>query len=212
METKIRIAAGLVVAWLFIAAFGEPSSASAEWYVAGDVGAAFADRLTGVSGTNGLAGLQAPDFDLQNSISYGAKLGYFPEDSWFGIEGEVLQATPHIKNLDDVPGIYLRVTTVGVNFLARYPGRTFQPYAGIGVGAVIAHLSDSATTQSNTDVTSGWNVLAGLRAFVTPYVAVFTEYKYAGATLRFDEAFGTVGGFEGAYRAQYILAGVSYHF
>ena len=212
VETKRTIAAGLVVAWLSIATFWMPSPASAEWYVAGDVGANFADRLTDISGTNGLAGLQAPDFDLKNSVSYGAKLGYFAEHSWFGIEGEVLQTTPHIKNLDDIPGIHLRVTTVGVNFLTRYPGRTFQPYAGVGVGAVIAHLSDSATTQSNTDVTSGWNVLAGLRAFVTPYVAVFTEYKYTGATLRFDQAFVTGGGFEGVYRAQHVLVGLSYHF
>jgi opacity protein-like surface antigen len=185
--------------------------AQAEWYVAGDVGVNFADRLTDISGTGDLAGLQAPDFDLKNSISYGAKLGYFPEHSWFGIEGEVLQTTPHIKSLDNDPGIHLRVTTVGVNFLARYPGRTFQPYVGFGVGTVIAHLSDSATVQSDTDVTGGWNVLAGLRAFVTPYVAVFTEYKYTGATLRFDQAFGT-GGFEGVYRAQHVLVGLSYHF
>ena len=212
VETKIPIATSLVVAWLSLATFGMPSPASAEWYVAGDVGVNFADRLTGISGTNGLEGLQAPDFDLANSVSYGAKLGYFPGDSWFGIEGEVLQSTPHIKNLDDIPGIHLRVTTVGVNLLARYPGRTFQPYAGVGVGTVIAHLSDSATTQSDTDVTSGWNVLAGLRAFVTPYVAVFTEYKYVGTTLRFDQAFGSVGGFEGEYRAQYVLVGLSYHF
>ena len=205
-------AAGLLVAWLLIGTFGIPSRAAAEWYVAGDVGVNFADRLTGISGTNGLAGLQAPDFDLKNSVSYGAKLGYFAEHSWFGIEGEVLQTTPHIKNLDDVPGIHLRVTTVGVNVLARYPGRTFQPYAGVGGGLVIARLSDSATTQSNTDVTRGWNVLAGLRAFVTPYVAIFTEYKYTGATLRFDQAFGAVGGFDGGYRAQHVLVGLSYHF
>ncbi len=212
METKIPIALGLVVAWLSIGTFGMPSPASAEWYVAGDVGVNFADRLTSISGTNSLAGFQAPDFDLKNSVSYGAKLGYFPEHSWFGIEGEVLQSTPHIKNLDDIPGIHLRVTTVGLNLIARYPGRTFQPYAGAGVAAVIAHLGDSATTQSNTDVTSGWNVIAGLRAFVTPYVAVFTEYKYTGATLRFDQAFGTVGGFEGVYRTQFVLVGLSYHF
>ena len=211
METKIPTVASLFVAWFSIATFGIPSPASAEWYVAGDVGANFADRLTGISGTGDLTGLQAPDFDLKNSISYGAKLGYFPEHSWFGIEGEVLQTTPHIKNLDNDPGIHLRVTTVGVNFLARYPGRTFQPYVGVGVGTVIAHLSDTATVQSDTDVTSGWNVLAGLRGFVTPYVAIFTEYKYTGATLRFDEAFGT-GGFEGVYRAQHVLVGLSYHF
>ena len=168
----------------------------------------------GVSGTGDLTGVEprSPDFDLKNSISYGAKLGYFPEHSWFGIEGEVLQTTPHIKNLDNDPGIHLRVTTVGINFLARYPGRTFQPYVGVGVGTAIAHLSDTATVQSDTDVTSGWNVLAGLRGFVTPYVAIFTEYKYTGATLRFNHAFVTGGGFEGVYRAQHVLVGLSYHF
>jgi len=209
VETKIPIAAGLFVAWLSIATFGMPGPASAEWYVAGNVGVNFADRLTGISGTGDEP--RSPDFDLKNSISYGAKLGYFPEHSWFGIEGEVLQTTPHIKNLDNDPGIHLRVTTVGVNFLARYPGRTFQPYVGVGVGTAIAHLSDTATVQSDTDVTSGWNVLVGLRGFVTPYVAIFTEYKHTGATLRFDQAFGT-GGFEGVYRAQHVLVGISYHF
>ena len=180
METKIPIAAGFVVAWLSIATFGMPTLAFSEWYVAGDVGANFADRLTGISGTGDLTGLQAPDFDLKNSVSYGAKLGYFREHSWFGIEGEVLRTTPHIKNLDDVPGIHLNVTTIAVNILARYPGRTFQPYVGVGVGPVIAHLSDSATTQSNTDVASGWNVLVGLRAFVTPYVAVLPNTNIQG--------------------------------
>ena len=187
--------------------------AQAEWYVAGDVGANFADRLTGISGTGDLTGVEprSPNFDLKNSVSYGAKLGYFHEHSWFGIEGEVLQTTPHIKNLNEDPGIHLRVTTVGVNLLARYPGRTFQPYAGVGLGTAIAHLSDTATVQSDTDVATGWNLLAGLRAFVTPHVAIFTEYKHTGATLRFDQAFGT-GGFEGVYRAQHVLVGLSYHF
>ena len=214
VEIKIPIAAGLVVAWLSIMTFGMPNPAFAERYVAGSVGVNFADQLTGPTGTNGLEGSQGPDFDLKNSVSYGAKLGYFAEHGWFGIEGEVLQTTPHIKNLDDIPGVHLRLTTVGVNLLARYPGRTFQPYAGAGVGAVIAHLGDSAGAdiQSNTSVNTGWNVLVGLRAFVTPYVAVFTEYKHTGATLRFDHAFTTGGGFEGVYRAQHVLVGLSYHF
>ena len=189
-----------------------PSPALAEWYVAGEAGVNFADRLANISGTGGLAGLSAPDFDLKNSVSYGAKVGYFPGHSWFGIEGEVLHSTPHIKGLDNDPGIHFRMTTVGVNFLARYPGRTFQPYAGVGVGLAIAHIGDTATVQRETDVSTAWNVLAGLRAFVTPHVAVFAEYKYMGAALQFDQAFGTAGGFEGSYRAQHVLGGLAYHF
>ncbi len=212
MEKKVPLTAGLFVAWLSIGTFGMPSPAPAEWYVAGVGGVNFADRLGNVSGTGNLTGLTALDFDLTNSVSYGAKLGYFPQHGWVGIEGEVLHSTPHIKSLDNDPGIHMRVTTVGANFIVRYPGRTFQPYVGAGGGVVIARIGDTATVQSDTTVTGGWNVLAGIRAFVTPKVAIFTEYKYTGATLRFDEAFGTVGGFEGNYRAQHVLGGLSYHF
>jgi len=194
---------------------GLASVAPAEWYVAGQFGANFADRLTNVNGTNGFAGLQAPDFDLKNSLTYGGKIGYFPGHGWVGVELDAFNTTPHIKNLGDIPGFHMRVTTAAVNFLVRYPGVTFQPYAGVGAAAVIAHISDSPTTRSDSDVTGGLNLLGGLRAFITPYVAVFTEYKYTQATLRFDQAFsgfGTSGGFVGDYRAQQVMIGISYHF
>jgi opacity protein-like surface antigen len=132
-----------------------------------------------------------------------------------------LHTTPHIKSFADNPattsvdpdaGIHFRLTTVGVNFIARYPGRTFQPYVGAGIGTAIAHIGDTATVRSDSDVAAAWNVLAGLRAFITPNIAVFGEYKHSGATLHFDHAFGTLGGFSGNYRAQHILGGLSYHF
>ena len=186
--------------------------AHAEWYVAGQFGVNFADRLTDVSGTNQLGSLRAPDFDLKNSYAYGGKIGYFPGHGWFGLELDVFNSTPHIKNLDEIPGIHMRVTHIGLNLIARYPGVTFQPYAGIGTGLIMARISDSPTTKGDSDVTSGLTLLAGVRAFVTPYVAVFTEYKYTHATFQFDQAFGTVGGFSGDYRAQYVVVGMSYHF
>ena len=83
---------------------------------------------------------------------------------------------------------------------------------GIGTGLIMARISDSPTTRGDSDVTSGLTLLAGIRAFVTPYVAVFTEYKYTHATFQFGQAFGTVGGFSGDYRAQYVVVGMSYHF
>ena len=201
-----------------------PSSpARAESYVAGVVGINFADRINSIAGTGPSAGVRGPlqDFDLQNSMSYGAKVGYFPGHSWYGIEGEVLHTTPHIKSFDDNPrttnidpeaGIHFRLTTVGVNFIARYPGRTVQPYIGVGIGAALAHIGKTPTVKSDTDVSAVWNVLVGLRAFITPSIAVFGEYKYVGATLYFDQAFDSLGGFSGNYRAQHILGGLSYHF
>ena len=222
--------AGVTLAgFLFIAFNGSPP-ASAETYIAGTVGVNFADRINSIAGTGPLAGEPGSfqDFDLQNSITYGAKVGYFPGHSWYGIEAEAFHTTPHIKSFNDdprttgfdpVPGTHFRLTTVGVNFIARYPGRSFQPYVGAGVGAAIAHIQDTTAVpgsilpiRSDSDLATAWNVLVGLRAFLTPHIAVFTEYKYTGATLRFDEAFGPDGGFSGNYRAQHVLGGLSYHF
>jgi opacity protein-like surface antigen len=178
------------------------------------VGVNFADRLTAVHGTGNLQSVSAPDFDLQNAVAYGGKLGYFPNNGSFGIELDASNSTPHIKNLGDAPGIHMRVTNVGVNLLLRYPGQTFQPYVGLGGGALIAHIDDSPAngSVSDSDVAAAFNALTGIRAFVTPYVAVFSEYKYTQGTLVFDRAFPPGGGFSGDYRAQQLVVGVSYHF
>lgn len=187
-------------------------AASSESYIAGQFGVNFADRLEEVDGIGSLTGLQAPDFDLKNSLMYGAKVGHFFNHSYYGFEGEVFHTSPHIKNLDDVPGIHFRITSAMINLILRYPGPTFQPYIGFGGGLVFAHLNDSATTQSEMDVAGGWSLLAGLRAFLTPSVALFTEYKYTGATLQFDDAFAANQGFFADYRAQHVVMGLSYHF
>jgi opacity protein-like surface antigen len=187
---------------------------AAEWYVGGQVGANFADRLTDIQGTGNLQSFSSPDFDLQNAVVYGGKLGYFPNNRSFGIELDAFNSTPHIKNLDDAPGIHMRVTNVGINVLLRYPGQTFQPYVGLGGGALIARIDDSPPngSVSDSDVGSAFNVLTGIRGFITPYVAVFSEYKYTQGTLTFDRAFPPGGGFSGDYRAQHLVVGVSYHF
>jgi opacity protein-like surface antigen len=195
---------------ILLVSLGE--QARGEWYAAGQIGVNFADRLTNIEGTGNLAALRAPDFDLKNAVAYGGKLGSFPGSGAMGLELDVFNSQPNIKNLDNIPGIHLRVTNVGINFLLRYPGQTFQPYAGIGGAVLIAHLSDSATTKSDNDVGAGLNLLAGLRAFITPYVALFGEYKYTWGTLTFNDAFPAGGGFSGDYRAQCVVFGVSYHF
>jgi opacity protein-like surface antigen len=189
-------------------------SASAEWYVAGQVGVNFADQLSDIRGTGVQAGGRSPDFDLKNAVLYGVKLGVFPGNGWFGVELDAFHSAPNVKNLDDVPGFSMRVTNVGINLIARYPGVTFQPYVGIGTGALIARIGDSATTKSDTDVSSMLNLLTGIRAFVTPYVAIFTEYKYTQSTLEFSNGFAPQfgGGFSGDYNAQQVVVGVSYHF
>ncbi|HZS10770.1 MAG TPA: outer membrane beta-barrel protein [Nitrospirales bacterium] len=190
-----------------------PTDTGAEWYVAGQGGAAFADRLTNIDGTGSLRGLRAPDFDLKNSAMIGAKLGYFPGHGWVGVEGEAFHTSPHIKELPGVaPGIHLRVTTVALNLVVRYPGVSIQPYAGMGIGIMMARLGESATTQKDNDTRTGLNLLAGVRFFVTPYVSVFTEYKLSQASFRFDQAFGATSGFIGDYTVQFTSFGIAYHF
>ena len=142
----------------------DPGLTAAEWYVAGQAGVNFADRLKNVQGTGPSSGLLFPDFDLKNSVAYGGKLGVFPGNGAIGIELDAFHSTPHIKALDNAPGIHLGVTNVGLNVLFRYPGPTFQPYAGIGGAALIARLGEAPGTQSDSDVGFGLNLIAGMRA------------------------------------------------
>jgi hypothetical protein len=189
-----------------------PAVSDAEYYVAGQVGVNFADRLTGIQGTGSLVTQQAPDLDLKNAVVYGGKFGFFPANGAMGLELDVFNSQPNIKNLDNIPGIHLGVTNVGINLLLRYPGQTFQPYVGFGGAALIARISETVDVKSDTDVGFGINLLGGLRTFITPYVALFAEYKYTRGTLTFNEAFGSTGGFSGNYHAQHVVFGISYHF
>jgi hypothetical protein len=83
---------------------------------------------------------------------------------------------------------------IGAHVLLRHPGVTWQPYIGGGRSLLVAHLGRSSTTECDTQFSFGGNVLVGIRAFVTPKVAVFTEYKYTDSTFRFGEALGRWAG------------------
>lgn len=186
--------------------------AQAEWYVAGQAGHSFADSLRNVTTTGPFGGDRLQAFDMKNSLAYGGKVGVYPFHGSLGFELDVNHSTPHVKNIDSTPGFHLGVTNVGVNVLFRYPGTTFQPYVGLGPGILIARLGRSVETESDTQVSVGFNFLTGVRAFVTPNVALFTEYKYTDAKFDFNGAFGSFGGFNSTYRTHQLFVGVSYHF
>ena len=186
--------------------------AQAEWYVAGQAGHSFADSLRNVTTTGPFSGIELQDFDMKNSLAYGGKVGVYPFHGSLGFELDVFHSTPHVKNLGNSPGIHLAVTNVGANILLRYPGVTYQPYLGIGPGILIARLGRSVETEQDTQVSIGFNFLTGIRAFVRPKVALFTEYKYTDARFGFHDVFGSFGGFDSTYRAHQLFVGVSYHF
>ncbi|MEO8339571.1 MAG: outer membrane beta-barrel protein [Nitrospirota bacterium] len=168
--------------------------------MAGQAGYSFADSLRNVTTTGPFSGIELQGFDMKNSPAYGAKVGVYPFHGSIGVELDVFHSMPHVKNIGDGPGIHLAVKNVGANILSRYPGVTFQPYLGIGPGTLIAHLTRSVETESDTQVSIGFNFLTGVRAFVTPNVALFTEYKFTVAKFDFNGAFDSFGGFDSTYR------------
>jgi opacity protein-like surface antigen len=100
----------------------------------------------------------------------------------------------------------LNVLTWGINAVVRYPGKTFQPYAGVGLGMMFAEAKFRG--QSDSDTAPGLNALAGIRVFATDHLALFAEYKYHRASFTFPTAIG----FEADYSANLFMGGVSYHF
>ena len=197
-----------------------PSYSFAELYVAGMAGYTAPNDLTDIKGTGGASGLNLSDLSLQSSLAYGGKIGYFfPAVKWLGVETEIYNTTPHVKQqpatisafgltgpVGTLPGFHLRVLTWGINAVVRYFGKTFQPYAGVGLGMFFAEAKFQG--QSGNDTAPGLNALAGLRVFATNHIALFAEYKYHRATFTFPTAIG----FEADYSANMFMGGLSYHF
>jgi opacity protein-like surface antigen len=103
------------------------------------------------------------------------------------------------------------ITGAALNLVYRWrlapepelPRGRFQPYAGVGLAVLIAELSTTTTpfdvnkSISDTNVQPALQVLAGLRTFITPHIALFVEYKFLQSQ-RFTFDFtvpGTIGGF-----------------
>jgi opacity protein-like surface antigen len=111
----------------------------------------------------GNLGLELEVYHFQPDIDEQIVQGTFPS---FGFTGPAL-----VRSAD------VHVTTIGLNALYRFrlaespdfPRGRFQPYAGVGVGAFIAHLKASTVgldvpqKVSDTDVKPGFQATAGTR-------------------------------------------------
>ncbi|HKO30754.1 MAG TPA: hypothetical protein VJU54_06425, partial [Nitrospiraceae bacterium] len=115
------------------------SQAYAESYVGGQFGVTLPSIGKGLT-DNDLTGVfpsgsTITDQSLKTSILYGAKVGhYFKSVPWLGIEGEVYNTTPHIKQQSitfstpsgpvgsvELPGVDFRVLTLApLNLTLRY--------------------------------------------------------------------------------------------
>jgi len=190
-------------------------SAQAEVYVAGQIGYTSPNDLSSVQGTGPISGVSFSDLKLDNSIVYGAKVGYYlPSVNWLGIETEMFNTTPDVKQQPitvlgvtvPAPGFNLNVFTWAINAMVRYPGKQFQPYAGVGLGVFFAEAKFQGT--SDKDVAPGLNAIAGVRYFATDHIALFAEYKYNRAAFELPDAIGI----KADYSANHFVGGVSYHF
>ena len=96
-----------------------PSHSAAEMYVAGMVGYTAPNDLTNVQGTGGFSGVSISDLELKSSVAYGGKVGYFlPSVNWLGIETELYNTTPYIKQQPvtvSAFGVSIPGTFTGVN-------------------------------------------------------------------------------------------------
>src|SRR5574341_1208156 len=100
----------------------------------------------------------------------------------------------------------MRLLTVAFNVVARYPGKVFQPYVGVGAGAF--YFSSSGQI-SGRQVVPGLNAQAGLKMLVTEEWGFFIEGKYNYATIStLDSTFGL----SGVYSAYSGVGGIAYHF
>lgn len=212
----------VAVGVLCLTLFSRP--VQAEMYVAGQVGVLIPNSFSNIEGVDSNAGLTVSDLSLQNSVIYGAKLGYyFDSMKWLGVETEVFNSTPHIKQQDaaiGVPGFSGTVNLAGtslrvlnwapVNVVVRYQMGQFEPYAGVGMGVFFANVTEAVNGESSSSTAVGLNTRLGLRYLVTKNMSLFGEWKYSRASFNFSPSSPTqaTGGVKGDYSANILAFGV----
>ncbi|WP_447601161.1 outer membrane protein [Nitrospira sp. Nam80] len=137
----------------------------------------------------------------------GTELEFYHSDA--NIERQNITATVPILGSTQqngmTPRVGLTTNNLAFNLIARYPGERWQPYVGIGGGLGFSLLRTAP--DQDTSYYPIFNVMAGLKLFVTSHVSLFTEYKYTRADIEF-------GGqqFKADLRTNWFMGGAAYHF
>ena len=165
----------------------------------------------------------AGKLDLNTNLAFGAKYGHYFDDrgfNWFGLEVDVYRSQSNVKaqtpprqgtNLllsGTIPGSDFLVHSLAFNALVRVTGYQYkvEPYAGLGLGLNLGNISDG-NFRPEASFAPSFNVLAGIKYYLTAKVAPFIEYKYNFAHFSFDRTNVTAD-----YRANLFMFGVAYHF
>ncbi len=144
----------------------------------------------------GGAGVSHPE--LRPSFGGGVKVGAFPTigKGFFGVEGELfgfggrLRAPTTGFSMADAS---LVAVNSMANVLVRYPGSVFQPYLGVGGGVSVGFIDVTSiqsgfvgVTGESAEATLAFQLIGGLRAYVSERVYLFGEYKYFGAKYQWE--------------------------
>lgn len=117
------------------------------------------------------------DFDFDTRVMAGGRVGYWLEDfnlPFLGVQAEVFGGSPNIKDqtvtmgfdqtidgvstsdraVFDIKEVDLNIVTVGLNLMARWPQGPIQPYGGVGLGLVYAHIDEVGVPSQVTIISS----------------------------------------------------------
>lgn len=227
--TTRRWATGMIVLDLCLLLGGIGATVVvAEPYLQLQGGIGFPARLRHFEGEYATQGhMSVSNLSLQRGLAYGAKLGYFSQSMpALGLEIDALHSTPGDMGQEywittrwnglnttsgaHEPTVRLRVDTITLQPVLRYPGETWQPYVAAGPMAIVANYGGDPT---NTGL--GVNVEAGVRIVLWQGLFVSASYRYQQAHLTFRESSGydgSINGFNTFYQSQFALAGLGWNF
>ena len=146
-----------------------------------------------------------PDIKRQ-TVQTAQDITFVPRDTANCVAINLCPQTVNQTGQLSVADASLRVSTIALNVVARYPGTFLQPYAGVGVGAFYFKGSGQF---DGRQVYPGLNALAGLRLLATEEWGLFVEGKYNLANVtNFEPTFGL----SGTYSIFHVVTGIAYHF
>ena len=162
------------------------------------------------------------DAELKRSFGGGVKVGAFPgfaggviglEGELFGFGGGLNARNTGVSGAD---GTLVAMNGM-VNLLIRYPGTVIQPYIGAGVslGVIDANNIQSGTfgvSGTSARSTLAFQLIGGLRTYLSDTVYLFGEYKYFGAKYEWESGGGGNPELSLSFRAHIVAVGFGFSF
>ena len=182
----------------------------AETYFGGFVGPGYPSPFSGVEAEGSFTVLESSNQLALVHVTpvYGLKLGHYSRRyPYLGIEGNMTFAHPNVRGQNmaviapDGGSAIFPTTGSGAfvwspsgDVVFRWPrptepGRTWEPYLGVGVAMTLMTVSQGI--MSGTSVAPGFHAVGGVRNYLTEHLALFLEAQYTRTHLSFTSVSGT---------------------